>query len=166
MLCQRSIHYTMIHIFYSRSYPKVIFLNTSECRKCSACKELTHSCPPFKHLLSERIKSLGLMGEPRVPAPLTPFRDDSALRALSALRGLRGAPEVPPLNRETQSLGQQMLNAPVGINGLMHWRKPWIPGEKVSRRKHADQANTLTGSKRALSYLMICKSSPLHKWPN
>ena len=29
-----------------------------------------------------------------------------------------GAPAVPPLCRETQSLGQQMLNAPVGINGL------------------------------------------------
>ena len=45
-------------------------------------------------------------------------RVDSALKALSTLRGLRGAPEVPPLCRETQSLGQQMLNAPVGINGL------------------------------------------------
>ena len=32
---------------------------------------LTHSCPPFQHLLSERLKSLGLMGEPRVP-PLNP----------------------------------------------------------------------------------------------
>ena len=32
------------------------------------------------------------------------------LRALSTLRGLRGAPEVPPLCRETQSLGQQMLS--------------------------------------------------------
>ena len=51
-------------------------------------------------------------------APLIPLRVDSALRALSSLRGLRGAPEVPPLCRETQSLGQQMLNAPVGINGL------------------------------------------------
>ena len=49
---------------------------------------------------------------------LNPLRDDSALRALSTLGGLRGAPEVPPLCRETQSLGQQMLNAPVGINGL------------------------------------------------
>ena len=52
-------------------------------------------------------------------APLKPLRVDSALRALSTLRGLRGAPEVPPLCRETQSLGQQMLNAPFGINGLM-----------------------------------------------
>ena len=42
------------------------------------------------------------------------------LRALSTLRGLRGAPAVPPLCRETQSLGQQMLNAPFGINGLMN----------------------------------------------
>ena len=59
--------------------------------------------------------SLGIMGEPRVP-PLY-----SALRALSTLRGLRGAPEAPPLCRETKSLGQQMLNAPVGINGLDKW---------------------------------------------
>ena len=41
------------------------------------------------------------------------------LRALSSLRGLRGAPKVPPLCRETQSLGQHMLelsceNATVG----------------------------------------------------
>ena len=27
-------------------------------------------------------------------------------------------PRVPPLCRETQSQGQQMLNAPLGINGL------------------------------------------------
>ena len=52
-------------------------------------------------------------------ASLKPLRVDSALRALSTLRGLRGAPEVPPLCRETQSLGQQMLNAPFGINGLI-----------------------------------------------
>ena len=51
-------------------------------------------------------------------APLKPLRDDSALRALSTLRGLRGAPAFPPLCRETQSLGQQMLNATVSINGL------------------------------------------------
>ena len=42
-------------------------------------------------------------------APLKPLRVDSALRALSTLRGLRRAPAVPPLCRETQSLGQQML---------------------------------------------------------
>ena len=42
-------------------------------------------------------------------APLKPLRVDSALRALSTLRGLRGAPEVPPLCREAQSLGQKML---------------------------------------------------------
>ena len=29
-------------------------------------------------------------------APLKPLRVDSALRTLSSLRGLRGAPEVPP----------------------------------------------------------------------
>ena len=51
-------------------------------------------------------------------APLKPLRDDSALRALSSLRGLRGAPEGPPLCRETQFLVQQMLKEPLGINGL------------------------------------------------
>ena len=51
-------------------------------------------------------------------APLKPLRVDSALKALSTLGGLRGAPEVPPLCRETQSLGQQMLKEPLGINGL------------------------------------------------
>ena len=52
-------------------------------------------------------------------APLKHLRVDSALRELSTLRGLRGAPEVPPLCRETQSLGQQMLKTPFGINGLI-----------------------------------------------
>ena len=59
-------------------------------------------------------------------APLKALRVDSALRALSTLRGLRGAPEVPPLCRETQSLGQQMLNAPVDINGLTHTHTLYI----------------------------------------
>ena len=58
---------------------------------------------------------------------LKPLRDDSALRVLTTLRGLRGAPVVPPLCRETQSLGQQMLelsceNATVGTNGLIALR--------------------------------------------
>ena len=65
-------------------------------------------------------------------APLKPLRVDSALRALSTLRGLRGAPEVPPLCRETQSLGQQMLNAPVGINGLINLPETLQPGKPVS----------------------------------
>ena len=47
---------------------------------------------------------------PRDCVSLKPLRVDSALRALSTLRGLRGAPEVPPLCRETQSLGLQMKN--------------------------------------------------------
>ena len=56
-------------------------------------------------------------------APLKPLKVDSVLRALSSLRGLRGASEVPLLCPETQSLGQQMLelgceNATVVTNGL------------------------------------------------
>jgi len=42
---------------------------------------LTHLCPPFQHLLSSNLLSFA--------APLKPLRDDSALRALSSLRGLR-----------------------------------------------------------------------------
>ena len=48
------------------------------------------------------------------------------LKALSTLRGLRGAPAVPPLCRETQSLGQRMLNATVGINGLISGRQMYV----------------------------------------
>jgi len=54
---------------------------------------LTHFCPPFQHLLSSNLLSFA--------APLKPLRDDSALRALLSLRGLKGAPEVPPLYLET-----------------------------------------------------------------
>ena len=45
-------------------------------------------------------------------------RIDRTLRALSTLRGLRGAPAVSPLCREAQSLGQQMVNVTVGKNGF------------------------------------------------
>ena len=51
-------------------------------------------------------------------APLKPLRDDSALKALSSLRGLRGAPEVPPLCRET-SVSRTANVGTVGKNGLM-----------------------------------------------
>ena len=44
-------------------------------------------------------------------APLEPLRDDSVLRALSSLRGLRGHPKLPHYAERHlgQSLGQQML---------------------------------------------------------
>ena len=38
---------------------------------CVNLNILIHSCPPFQHLLSERLTSLGIMGPPRVP-PLNP----------------------------------------------------------------------------------------------
>ena len=40
-------------------------------RRSESCGYLTHACPPFQHLLSERLTSLGIRGEPRVP-PLDP----------------------------------------------------------------------------------------------
>ena len=51
-------------------------------------------------------------------APLKPLRDDSALRALSSLRALRGAPEVPPLCRET-SVSRTANVGTVGKNWLI-----------------------------------------------
>ena len=51
-------------------------------------------------------------------APLKPLRDDSALRALSSLRGLRGALEAPPLCRET-SVYRTVNIGTVGMNGLL-----------------------------------------------
>ena len=50
-------------------------------------------------------------------APHKPLRDDSALRALSSLRGLRGAPKVPPLCRET-SVSRTANVGTVGKNWL------------------------------------------------
>ena len=49
--------------------------------------------------------------------PFVPTVPTFAVRETASL-GIMSAPRVPPLCRETQSLGQQMLNAPVGINGL------------------------------------------------
>ena len=66
---------------------------------------------------------------------------DSALRALSTLRGLRGAPEVPPLCRETQSRGQQMLELSIGFHknfpgkSNQFVRKYCLEKEILSRRK-------------------------------
>ena len=79
---------------------------------------LTHLCPPLLSTFAVRETYVSRHNGGTSGALLKPLRDDSALRALSTLRGLRGAPAVPPLCRETQSLGQQMLNATVGINGL------------------------------------------------
>ena len=52
-------------------------------------------------------------------APLKPLRDDSALRALSSLRGLRGKPKVPPLCRETPVSRTANVRT-VGMNGLSY----------------------------------------------
>ena len=50
-------------------------------------------------------------------APLKPLRDDSALRILSSLRGLRGAHEVPPIMpRDTVSRTANV--GTVAMNGL------------------------------------------------
>ena len=72
---------------------------------------LTHLCQPLRSTFAVRETDVSRHNGGTSGAPLKPLRVDSALRVLSSLRGLRGAPAVPPLCRETQSLGQQMLNA-------------------------------------------------------
>ena len=62
-------------------------------------------------------------------ATLKPIRDDSALRALSSLRGWRGAPEVPPSCRETSvsrtanvgTVGKNWLNT-MDSECMHYWR--------------------------------------------
>ena len=77
---------------------------------------LTHLCPPLRSTFAVReTASLGIKGG--TAAPLKPLRDDSDLRALSSLRGLRGAPEGPPLCRET-SVSRTANVGTVGKNGL------------------------------------------------
>ena len=86
---------------------------------------LTHECPPLRSTFAVRDcvsrHSGGTAG-----APLIPLRDDSALRALSSLRGLRGAPEVPPLCRET-SVSRTANVGTVGMNGLRKARGDPVP---------------------------------------
>ena len=82
-------------------------------------KPLTHFCPPLRFrnqflptvpTFAVRETDVSRHNGGTSGAPLKPHRDDSALRALSSLRGLRGALEVSPHYAERrQSLGQQML---------------------------------------------------------
>ena len=56
--------------------------------------------------------------------PLKPLTDDRALRTLSSLKVLRGAPEVPPLCRET-SVSRTANVGTVGMNGLIVRYEDW-----------------------------------------
>ena len=96
---------------------------TNDCGVCWDL-DLTNFCPPFQHLLSERLTSHdgGTSG-----APLKPLRDDSALRTLSSLGGLRGAPEVPPLWTKRTSvwiqINRKMVNTIWFQVDLIRFRK-------------------------------------------
>ena len=69
-------------------------------------RTLTHFFPPLRFrnqvpTFAVRETDVSRHNGGTSDAPLKPLRVDSVLRALSSLRGLRGAPEVPPLCRET-----------------------------------------------------------------
>ena len=59
-------------------FPKAVLYNVEWC--------LTHSCPPFQHLLSERLTSLGIMGASRVP-PLNPAETIECSQRILTLGG-------------------------------------------------------------------------------
>ena len=70
-------------------------------------------CPLFQHLLSERLR-LSASGEPNWGPPWNPMYITALMYG-----GFHGGPQLgPPDAERRQSLGQQMLNATVGINGL------------------------------------------------
>ena len=56
---------------YHGSITKATPENPQTSQHCTVSKGLTHFFPTFQHVLSERLTSLGIMGEPRVP-PLNP----------------------------------------------------------------------------------------------
>ena len=124
LLCDRALFCTSIIITIPRNYPD-LYINFSIAFAPQAVRIPILFLNPFVPTVAFSQLSSNICC-PRdcvsrhnggtSGAPLKPLRDDSVLRALSSLRGLRGAPAVPPLCRETQSLGQQMLNATVGKN--------------------------------------------------
>ena len=65
-------------------------LGTFSCLNCWCLLGLTHSCPPFQHLLFERLTSLGIMGGTR-SSPIMPrdvsLSDNKCWRNRSALMG-------------------------------------------------------------------------------
>jgi len=99
----------------------------------------------------------------RVDSALRALSTNSALRALSSLRGLRGTPEVPPLCRETQSLGQHMLelsceNATVGKNGL---REAELGPHDAERRQPLGQLILVVFPVRCPLYFLFYLSNKL-----
>ena len=102
--------YIAVYTVHPRTKSNVIWIENVKIKNLSVCFYFP-PCSVLKYLNKNDTKDFNM---PHY----------SVLRALSSLRGLRGAPKVPPLCRETQSLGQHMLelsceNAPVGINGLI-----------------------------------------------
>ena len=78
IFCIKNLHDVFIYILFIIIYfhKVTLELNSTLRTFMTLCalevnSVLTHSCPPFQHLLSERLMSLGIMGDPRVP-PLKP----------------------------------------------------------------------------------------------
>ena len=91
------IQKTLYICFYLKKYPKILIKNLFS----------------FSYIRRAPISA----PRPTITHLCRPVRSTFAVRDTASL-GIRGAPEVSPLCRETQSLGQQMLNARVGINGI------------------------------------------------
>ena len=62
-----------------------------------------------------------------------PLKDDSVLRTLSSLRGLRGTPEVPPLCRETSVSRTANVGTDNNKPYLLHTQKNVLNLTKLNR---------------------------------
>ena len=91
-------------------------------------------------------------------APLKPLRVDSALRALSTLRGLRGHPRWPHYAERRQSLGQQMLER----WAKMGWIKSNNPCTDISPRQNSPRHRS--GARRRSAASWGCRAWRCRTW--
>ena len=90
------------YLYVERCKPlERVYVHMNHVYYAQLCGSLTHFCPPLRFrnqvpTFAVRETDVSRHYGGTSGAPLKPLRDDSALRALSSLGGLRGVPEVSP----------------------------------------------------------------------
>ena len=103
----------------TENYVFYVYLNSTDVQSTLSINQFSHTVQTFAVRETDVSRHKGGTSG----APLKPLRLDSALKALSSLRGLRGAPDVPPLCRET-SVARTANVGTVGKNGLINSLSP------------------------------------------